>query len=108
MERELITSQVDIVFDFYDSGFDENTSLVASSRILLNTATEQAEQFDCAIVSFSPFINSGSPQGDLCTVKYAGTQENLDRLLEEIGHDAETTGMKWVIRYGTYYECVEG
>ena len=95
---ELITNSLDV---FFDNDLAEDVSLVESSRILLNTAMEQAEQFDCAIVSFSP----NGAQGNLFDVKYAGTQENLDRLLEEIGHDAETTGMTWTIRYGTYYEC---
>lgn len=59
-------------------------------------AQAQAAKYNCAVVHFS---EEGSYGGDF-QVAYFGTQENLDKLLEEIGYDEASFGMKWVVVRG--------
>lgn len=57
-------------------------------------AQSQARKFDCDIVYFLEEA-CYCPQA-----QYSGTQENLDKLLEEIGYDEASmcmSGMKWVV-----------
>ena len=60
-------------------------------------ASTQAERFDCKVVHFTEAGFGGEFR-----ISYWGSKENLDRLLEEIGYDEESTDMKWVI-FGSAY-----
>ena len=84
MDNELLTTQeFDVMFDG-ETRFEQ-----------MDHAANQAIQFNCRLVSFGDDCFGGGFQ-----VKYIGTQENLDHLLEEIGYDFETQGFKWEVRRG--------
>jgi hypothetical protein len=56
-------------------------------------AQAQAKKFNCDVIYFS---EEGSYGGDF-KVQYFGGKGDLDRLLEEIGYDEESTGMTWQV-----------
>ena len=84
MNNELLTTQeFDVMYDG-ETRFEQ-----------MDHAADQAKEFNCRLVSFGDDNFGGGFQ-----VKYIGTQENLDRLLKEIGWDFETQGFHWVVRRG--------